>query len=311
MTTFLMCSRENLKKNLSGKVYIVTGTTSGIGLEIVKQLASQSAEIVCACRNTEASKKISETILVNNPKSSIKTIPLNLDSLNSVRDFIKVFLDNFDRLDGLINNAAVMNTPKSFTQDGFELQLGTNFLGHFLLTELLLPILKKNKDGRIIHTSSVFHEKGLINLEDFNFKKRKYSGWEAYYQSKLAQVLYSRHQAKLLKNSNITSVSIHPGWVQTPLIKHTLPVFFQDYLLYPVLKISGMVDTWHGCQTTMHCLLDETIIENSGQFYSQVGIYKNKEDKAGGWPMTSPNKQVYDEELCRRLYDLSYNLVGL
>ena len=147
-----------------------------------------------------------------------------------MRDFIKVFLDNFDRLDGLINNAAVMNTPKSFTEDGFELQLGTNFLGHFLLTELLLPILKKNKDGRIIHTSSVFHEKGLINLEDFNFKKRKYSGWEAYYQSKLAQVLYSRHQAKLLKNSNITSVSIHPGWVQTPLIKHTLPVFFQDYL---------------------------------------------------------------------------------
>ena len=72
-----------------------------------------------------------------------------------------------------------------------------------------------------------------------------------------------------------------------------------------------MVDTWRGCQTTMHCLLDDTIIENSGQFYSLVGIYKIKEDKAGGWPMTSPNKQVYEEELCRRLYDLSYNLVGL
>ena len=196
-------------------------------------------------------QKLNETILVNNPNPNIKTIPLNLDSLNSVRGFTKEFLNNFNRLDGLINNAAVMNTPKSFTQDGFELQLGTNFLGHFLLTELLLPILKKNKDSRIIHTSSVFHKKGLINLEDFNFKKRKYSGWEAYYQSKLAQVLYSRYQAKLLKNSNITSVSIHPGWVQTPLIKHTLPGFFKDYLLYPLLKISGMVDTWRGCQTTI------------------------------------------------------------
>lgn len=157
----------------------------------------------------------------------------------------------------------------------------------------------------------MFHEKGLINLDDLNFKSRKYSSWDAYYQSKLAQVLYSRYQAKLLKNYNITSVSIHPGWVQTPLIKHTLPTFFQNYLFYPVLKISGMVDTWHGCQTTMHCLLDKTIVKNSGQFYSQVGIYKNKEDKAGGWPMKSPNPQVYDDNLCKSLYDISNNLVGL
>ena len=106
-------------------------------------------------------------------------------------------------------------------------------------------------------------------------------------------------------------MSIHPGWVQTPLIKHTLPTFFQNYLFYPVLKISGMVDTWHGCQTTMHCLLDKTIVKNSGQFYSQVGIYKNKEDKAGGWPMKIPNPQVYDHNLCKSLYDISNNLVGL
>ena len=105
-------------------------------------------------------------------------------------------------------------------------------ISHFLLTELLIPKLKKSKDSRIIHTSSVMHERTLVDLDDLNYEKRKYSRIDAYNQSKLAQVLYARYQATLLKKSNITSVSLHPGWVQTPLIKHTLPVFFQDVPQY-------------------------------------------------------------------------------
>ena len=105
-------------------------------------------------------------VLKDNPNSKITTIPLNLASLKSVKGFVNKFLNDFNRLDGLVNNAAVMNTSKNYTEDGFELQFGTNFLGHFLLTELLLPLLKKSKEARIIHTSSVFHEKGLINLDD-------------------------------------------------------------------------------------------------------------------------------------------------
>ena len=115
---------------------------------------------------------------------------LELDSLDSVRDFIKDFNKKFSRLDGLVNNAAIMNTPQRRTKDGFELQFGVNFLGHFLLTELLLPKLKKAKNSRVVHTSSVYHEKGTIDLTDLNYEKRKYSGWDAYNQSKLAQVLY-------------------------------------------------------------------------------------------------------------------------
>ena len=131
---------------------------------------------------------------------------LELDSLASVRDFIKAFNREFSHLDGLVNNAAVMNTPQRRTKDGFELQFGVNFLGHFLLTELLLTNLKKAKSSRIVHTSSVLHEKGSIDLSDLNYDKKKYSGWDAYNQSKLAQVLYSRYQAKLLKNSNIFKI---------------------------------------------------------------------------------------------------------
>ena len=311
MAKELFCSEETLQKNLSGKIYIVTGTTSGIGLATVKQLARQSATIICASRNVELARKIGVEIIEETSNKNIYTILLELDSLDSVRDFIKVFNKKFSRLDGLVNNAAVMNTPHRRTKDGFELQFGVNFLGHFLLTELLLPKLKKAKGSRIVHTSSVLHEKGSIDLGDLNFEKKKYSAWDSYNQSKLAQVLYSRYQAKLLKSSNITSVSIHPGWVQTPLIKHTLPVFFQNVLLKPFLSMAGMTNPIIGSQTTLHCLLDNSVANKSGCFFSQVGIYKDKESRKGGWPMKSPNSQVYNDGLCEELFKLSNSLVGI
>ena len=309
MAKGLVCSKETLQKDLSGKIYIVTGTTSGIGLATVKQLAKQSATVICASRNIELAKEIGAQISKETSNNNVHNLLLELDSLDSVRDFIKVFNKKFSKLDGLVNNAAVMNTPHRRTKDGFELQFGVNFLGHFLLTELLLPKLKKAKGARIVHTSSVLHEKGLIDLADLNFEKKKYSGWDAYNQSKLAQVLYSRYQAKLLKSSNITSVSIHPGWVQTPLIKHTLPLFFQNVLLKPFLSMAGMTNTTIGSQTTLHCLIDDSVADKSGCFFSQVGIYKDKASRAGGWPMTSPNSQVYDDVLCKELFKLANSMV--
>ena len=303
MSQILMCPKENLEKDLSNKTYIVTGTTSGIGLELVTQLARQSATVICASRNLEKLKITTQKISKQTSNSNIFYMHLDLTSLESVRNFVKNYFDKFSNLDGLVNNAAVMFPSEERTIDGNELQFSTNFLGHFLLTELLLPLLKKSQASRIIHTSSVMHEKGHIDLKDLNFEKRKYNRFEAYYQSKLAQILYSRHQAKLLNDTEVTVVSIHPGWVQTPLIKHTLPVFFQNVLLYPFLKMSGMVNTWLGAQTTLFCLLDESVKNNSGKFYSQTGIYKDKESRKGGWPMKCPNNEVYNDSLCEDLYN--------
>ena len=303
MSKILMCPIENLEKDLTNKTYIVTGTTSGIGLELVTQLARQSATVICASRNLEKLKFTTQKISKQTSNSNIFYMHLDLTSLDSVKIFVKNYFDKFSNLDGLVNNAAVMFPSEKRTIDGNELQFSTNFLGHFLLTELLLPLLKKSQASRIIHTSSVMHEKGHIDLKDLNFEKRKYNRFEAYYQSKLAQILYSRHQAKLLKDTEVTVVSIHPGWVQTPLIKHTLPVFFQNVLLYPFLKMSGMVNTWLGAQTTLFCLLDESIKNNSGKFYSQTGIYKDKESRKGGWPMKCPNNEVYNDSLCEDLYN--------
>ena len=307
----LICSEKNLSKDLSDKVYIVTGTTSGIGLATVTQLVKQSATVICASRNVELSNKLKQELKKFSSNNKIYNISLDLASFDSIKSFVDIFTKKFTRLDGLLNNAAVMNTKHLKTKDGFELQLGVNYLGHFLLTELLLPILKETKGSRIVHTSSVFHEKGSIDLSDLNFETRKYSGWEAYNQSKLAQVLYSRFQADILNNFQTVSVSIHPGWAQTPLIKHTLPLLFQDVLFKPFLWLAGMRNTFIGSQTGLHCLLDESIDEKSGSFFSQVGIYKDKKSRFGGWPMLSPNNQVYDNSLCERLYDVSKSMVGI
>ena len=311
MSRAIVCSKKNLEKSLSDKIYIVTGTTSGIGLETVTQLARQSATVICASRNIDLSNNIINDIKEESKNDKIYFIHLDLTSLQSVRKFVKQFTYKFSKLDGLVNNAGVMHTRKQKTVDGFELQFGVNYLGHFLLTELLIPYIKKSKDGRIIHTSSVMHERVFIDINDLNFEKRKYSRIEAYNQSKLAQVLYARYQSILLQGSKITPVSIHPGWVQTPLIKNTLPVFFQDVLLKPFLKIAGMINVKLGSQTTLHCLIDSSVTNHSGCFFSQFGIYKDKSSRPGGWPMKSPNSQVYNDKICKELFEKSMEMVGL
>lgn len=310
MSKILLCPKENLEADLSTKTYIVTGTTSGIGLEVVTQLARQSATIICASRNLDALKKTTENISNNTSNNKIHFMHLDLTSLKSVKSFVNNFLNKFSTLDGLVNNAAIMFGPEKKTIDGNEIQLSTNYLGHFLLSELLLPVLKNSLNSRIIHTSSVMHERGHIDLEDLNFEKRKYNKYEAYYQSKLAQILYARYQAKLLNNTSVKVVSLHPGWVQTPLIKNTLPLFVQDVLLYPFLRMSGMMNTWLGAQTTLFCLLDDSILKNSGKFYSQTGIYKDKNSRKGGWPMKCPNEEVYDDKLCEDLYNKTQLLIN-
>ena len=170
MSRAIVCSKKNLEKSLSDKIYIVTGTTSGIGLETVTQLARQSATVICASRNIDLSNNIINDIKEESKNDKIYFIHLDLTSLQSVRKFVKQFTYKFSKLDGLVNNAGVMHTRKQKTVDGFELQFGVNYLGHFLLTELLIPYIKKSKDGRIIHTSSVMHERVFIDINDLNFE---------------------------------------------------------------------------------------------------------------------------------------------
>jgi len=311
-----MCDPELFTKDLSGKRYVVTGANSGIGFECTKQLAKQGADVVLACRRPAEGEKAAAEIRAESPSGTIEVRELDLGSLDSVRAFAEAFTRDHDRLDGLLNNAGVMNTDEGKTQDGFETQLGINHLGHFLLTELLVETLKASAPARIVIVSSCFHDKaqgreGEIHFDDLHFDERSYDGWEAYAQSKLANVLHAKELAKRLEGTGVTTASVHPGWVRTNLIRHTMPTFMQDYLLRPILGLMGMIGPWEGAQTSLHALLADEVPEHSGSYFSQRGIYRDKAKNRGGWPMESPNPQAHDDQVAGRLYEKSRELVGL
>lgn len=310
----LLCPPELLTQNLTGKTYIVTGGNSGIGLITVEQLALQGATVILACRRPAEGERASLEIRAKNPKVQIQVAPLDLADLQSVRRFAEHFLNAYSVLHGLVNNAGVMNTPFGKTRDGFETQIGTNHLGHYLLTELLLPVLAKSAPSRIVNLSSCFHDRamgreGRIDFEDLHFERKKYDGWAAYAQSKLANLLHAKHLAKRVSAQGITAVSVHPGWVRTQLIRSSMPVWVQDTVMRPVFRLGGMLEPWEGAQTTLYTLLAPEVTSHSGAFFSQIGLYRSREAARGGWPLHSPNPNAHDEACAERLDEMSRQLV--
>jgi NAD(P)-dependent dehydrogenase (short-subunit alcohol dehydrogenase family) len=310
-----MCSPALLERDLAGKVYVVTGGNSGIGLVTVEQLARQGAQVVLAARRPTEGERARADVLARSPRGSVESAMLDLASLASVRAFAAALLEKHGAIHGLVNNAGVMNTPAGKTADGFELQFGTNHLGHYLLTELLLPALQRAAPARVVNVSSCFHDvangrEGRIDFDDLHFERRRYDGWAAYAQSKLANVLHAKHLAKRLAGSGVTTVSVHPGWVRTNLIRHSMPVWAQN-ALGPVLRLGGMMEPWEGAQTTLHALLAPEVETANGAYFSQVGIYREKTAKKGGWPLRSPNPNAHDDAAAERLDRVSRALVGL
>jgi len=311
----LRCDPTLFEKNLEGRTYIVTGANSGTGLATVEQLVRQGAHVVAACRRVAAGQEATKPLA--SARGSVTVMALDLGSLASVRRFAEGFRAAHPRLDGLVNNAGVMNTPKGRTEDGFETQFGTNHLGHFLLTELLLGTLEASAPSRIVGVSSVAHvgirkEVGEIHLDDLNFERRPYNGIRAYTQSKLAIVIYMRHLAARLKGTGVSAFSVHPGWIRSNLVKHTAPPWVQNVVLRPFGGLLGIMSAEDGAQTQLHCLLDDEAPSHSGEYYSQNSIlYPDKANRPGGWPMRSPNPHVYDDQLAKGLDQASRDLVGI
>ena len=312
----LLCNPKLLNLDLGSRTFIITGANSGIGLVTAKQLAKQGAEVVMACRDKSNALRRIEEIRSEHPDANMLAYTLNLGDLRSVRSFVAEFLKNHDQLHGLVNNAGVMNPPYGKTVDGFELQFGVNHLGHFLLTDLLIDTLKRSAPSRIVNVSSRLHDVamgrvGNIHFDDLNYESRRYNGWEAYAQSKLANVIHARGLSDELVDSGVTAVSLHPGWVRTRLIRGTMPLWVQNYVLRPVLRMKGMIEPWEGAQTTLHTLLDSEVPLNQGSYYSQVSEYRKGSSASGGWPMESPNPNANDESIRKRLMQVSRSLLGL
>lgn len=282
----------------SGKVVIVTGANSGLGYEAARMLAHKAAIVTMACRNQEKGKRAVEQIRRENPTGRVVLQRLDLADLGSVQQFVEDFLEENDHLDILINNAGVMATPYRKTADGFELQFGTNHLGHFLLTGLLYDTLKSTPGSRVVTVSSYAHLFGRINFDDLN-SEGFYQKWLAYGQSKLANVLFGYElQRRTSRNGkNPISSVVHPGYAATNL-QHT-STFFS--LLNPILAQSPEM----GALTILYAATSPQI--NGGEYIGPDGFLGQR-----GYPHLSRSSSLSrDEKTARRLWEVSEQLTGI
>jgi NAD(P)-dependent dehydrogenase (short-subunit alcohol dehydrogenase family) len=214
--------------SLHGKTAIVTGAGAGIGSETARVLALAGAQVVMAVRNVPAAEALAARLRATIPAAAGALVPMRLDlaSLTSVRAFAAEVLARYPKLHLLVNNAGVMATPLSFTSDGFETQIGTNHLGHFLLTQLLLPRLRESAPARVVVVASRAHRRGsreslLATLDgDRRYERRRYQPFVAYGDSKLANILFARALAGRLTGTGVAVFSLHPGVIPTSLSKH-------------------------------------------------------------------------------------------
>ncbi|XP_045135874.1 retinol dehydrogenase 11-like isoform X1 [Portunus trituberculatus] len=285
------------KARLDGKTVVITGSNTGIGKETARDLSRRGARVVMLCRDLQKARTAAEEI--NRETGNAMVVHhLDLASLESVRNTAEILADTEQNIHILINNAGIMMCPRWETKDGFEMQLGTNHLGHFLLTMLLLDRLKASAPARIINVSSIAHTQGKMHWDDLHLTK-DYNAKAAYCQSKLANVLFTRELAKKLKGTNVNAYSLHPGVVQTDLGRHIHQSvngfihwafhFFGNFFFKTVKR---------GAQTTIYCAVEESLATQTGKYYSDCA-----------------EKQPHQLALCdddaRRLWDVSSELVGL
>lgn len=282
--------------NQKGKVAIVTGSSSGIGFEAARVLAEKGATVIIAVRNAEKGKAAIEKILAENKNADLGLMILDLSDLESVAKFAEDFKKNYSRLDLLINNAGVMIPPYSKTKDGFEMQFGTNHLGHFALTGLLLDVLLVTKGARIVNLSSSAHTYGNLNFDDLNWEKRKYAPWKAYGDSKIANLYFTNELAKKLKevNADVRVTSAHPGATATDLQRHSGFINF-------LMSFTAM-DIWQGTLPTLRAAFDENA--QGGDYFGPTGLMGMR-----GFPdKVEPNKLSQDEKIAEKLWQVSEDL---
>ncbi len=201
-----------------GRVAVVTGANSGLGLATARALAARNALVVLACRSQKRGQDALQAIQTEQPQARLMLLPLDLADLAAIDAFAAAFLAQHDRLDILVNNAGVMALPRQATVDGFEMQLGVNHLGHFALTGRLLPALLNTPGGRVVTVSSNLHRSGNLDFDDLNWEL-DYNKWPAYGRSKLANLLFAYELDRKFQTAeaDVISVAAHPGYAATNL----------------------------------------------------------------------------------------------
>ena len=285
---------------LEGKIVIVTGANTGIGKETALDLATRGARVIMACRNLHKAEEALKEIVQKSGNKNIVAKRLDLASLKSVREFAEDVNNNEARLDVLVNNAGLIVKTLTTTEDGFETTMGVNHLGHFLLTNLLLDLLKKSAPSRIVVVSSIAHNSPWFTTTGFNFENMNgeidYSPLAAYGQSKLANILFTRELARRLNGIGVTANSLHPGVIYTEISRNVssrLQSIFAHYIYRHFAKTS-----FEGAQTTIHVAVSEELDGVTGLYFADC-----KEKK--------PEETALDDEAAKKLWQVSAELVGL
>jgi NAD(P)-dependent dehydrogenase (short-subunit alcohol dehydrogenase family) len=284
--------------NQSGKIVLVTGANSGTGFEAAKELAGKNATVIMAVRSLEKGNEAAAKIKKDFPKADVTVMKLDLSSLASVRKFSADFIAKHDRLDILINNAGVMVPPYSKTEDGFELQFGTNHLGHFALTGLLIDLLLKTPNSRIVTMSSMAHKSGKVDFNDLH-REKKYKKMETYGQSKVANLFFTYELQRKLEaiGSKTIAVAAHPGWAVTNLSQHHK--LFE--IIAPVFGQTALEGAW----PLLYAATDSDV--KGGDYYGPEGFMEIKGHPKKVLSNTySQNLQVADQ-----LWEKSVELTGV
>jgi NAD(P)-dependent dehydrogenase (short-subunit alcohol dehydrogenase family) len=286
----------------TGRIAIVTGANIGLGFETALALAGKGITVVLACRNSAKAEAAKAAILASHPKATITCMALDLGSLKSVRAFATAYRKRHATLDLLINNAGIMMPPFSLSEDGFESQLAANYLGHFALTGLLLPLIVKTPGSRIVSLSSLAHHWSGIRFHDLN-ATRRYDKRLAYGQSKLACLMFAYElQRRLAKAGHGTlSVAAHPGVSSTNLFQH-LPRIVQ--LFAPLTEVIFQ-SAQGGAQPTLYAALGDDI--EGGDYCGPLSLGEMRGDPG----KVGSSRRSRDAAVAARLWSVSEDLTGV
>lgn len=286
----------------SGKTVIITGANTGIGYETAKALYEAGANVILACRDLAKAKQAIEKLSQQNSIGSLEAELLNLSNLKEVKDFADIILKKHNKLDLLINNAGVMLPPASKTDDGFELQFGVNFIGHFALTGHLYPLLKQTKDARIVTLSSMAYLHGKIDFDNLR-SENSYEPMREYCQSKLADILFTVELQRRIEiaGDQVVSIAAQPGANKTELSRYMTNEEYDQ----AVNRVGGLMDPWQGALPSLYAAVEPEAI--AGRLYGP-----DQDNGYRGYPAESaiiPNGM--DAETAKKLWNFAEAATGI
>jgi len=279
--------------NLVGKVCMVTGANSGLGLASVHELARRGAEVVLVCRDPRKGADAAAAVRSVAPGARVDLLLADFAALDEVRDLARKFLQSGRRIDVLVNNAGLMLTERRLTRDGFEYTFAVNHLAPFLLTNLLLDVLQRDGGGRIVNVASRAHTRARLPLDDLE-ATRDYDGWRVYCRSKLCNVLFNLELARRIEGSGVTANALHPGVIATGFGREATG--FWKWLLRAGRFV--MAPPEKGAATQVYLAASPEVAGESGKYF--VDCRPRPTSRAGA-----------DREAARRLWEVSERMVGL